>query len=488
MKKPTDHTPESEKAPQNGKRKRPEKLSRQFRKEAEKKLTEQAVSPDITRNYSADKLLYELQVHQIELEMQNEALIYAQTLLEESRDNYRDCFDFASVGYLTLSYDNLIADINLTAAAMLGSERIDLILQRFPLWIADESREDWERHFRQLKQHGEKQSCELLMQRGDGSTFHAHLDCHIATNSEPAKAVRIALIDISERKAMEQALRNSETHLRLSQSGGGIGTWETDLVTNKLTWSETCITLLGLPNISAPTWEDFLAVVHPEDRQRVIDATQAHLERGTLLDVVYRVIVADGNIRWLRSAGQAKRNENGQPVIMRGIVQNVTDRRKSQQQLEKSLSLLYATLESCNDGILVVDLDRTWVLHNQRFADLWQIPEDITATKDDYKALAFVSDQLDDPEAFLQKVRELYADPEASSFDRIKFKDGKSFERYSIPQRIDGKVVGRVWNFHDVTERETAAQKLKKEADKNLALLRNASDGIHIVEQRRACH
>lgn len=458
----------------------------QSRKEAEKKLADDAESRDIGKNYSADKLLHEFQVQRIELEMQKEALRHAQTLLEASRDEYRsrfvELYDLAPVGYLTLSSENLITEVNLTAASMLGIERKDLMLQCFSQWLADESRDSWQRHFPHLKQPGEKQSCELLMRRGDGSSFDARLDCQFVATNQQAPSLRIALTDITEHKAMEEALRKSERHLRLSQFSGCIGTWEADLVTKQQVWSEGCNVLLGLPVINNPTWEDFLAIIHPEDRQRVIDATQSHIERDTPYDVEYRAVTADGNIRWLRSAGQVERDEHGKPILMRGIGQDVTERRNYQQQLEESLSLLSATLESSNDAILVVDLDRTWVLHNQRFVDLWHIPNEIIEAKDDHNALSFVLNQLEDPDGFLSKVRELYDTPEASSFDKFKFKDGKIIERYSIPQRIDGKVVGRVWSFRDVTKRERAEHALKKAAEKNLALLRNASDGIHIID------
>ena len=76
--------------------------------------------------------------------------------------------------------------------------------------------------------------------------------------------------DITERKVMENALRINESHLRLSQACGGIGTWEADFTTNKQTWSESCVALLGFPSLSSPSWDDFLEAVHPEDRENEI--------------------------------------------------------------------------------------------------------------------------------------------------------------------------------------------------------------------------
>lgn len=135
---------------------------------------------------------------------------------------------------------------------------------------------------------------------------------------------------------VQSALRNKEEHLRLSQIGGGIGTWEADLINNKQIWSDNCIALLGFSAIEEPTFEDFLELIIPEDRQIVIDATQSHIEHGTKYDVEYRVIHANGEIRWMRSAGQVERNNIGKPVLMRGIAQDITERKLSESLLEKA--------------------------------------------------------------------------------------------------------------------------------------------------------
>jgi diguanylate cyclase (GGDEF)-like protein/PAS domain S-box-containing protein len=135
-------------------------------------------------------------------------------------------------------------------------------------------------------------------------------------------------------------------------------------------------------------------------------------------------------------------------------------------------SQLLATLEATADGILVVDLRGKILRYNERFRRMWNIPEEVLASRDDDQALAYVLAQLKDPQAFLTKVKELYAQPEAESFDVIEFTDGRLFERLSIPQRVDGRAVGRVWSFRDVTTLANEERRAKRRLSRLDALWR----------------
>ena len=140
----------------------------------------------------------------------------------------------------------------------------------------------------------------------------------------------------------------------------------------------------------------------------------------------------------------------------------IVHRRRAHDHLGNALSVLAATLESTTDGILVVDRAGRIVSFNQRFIELWQMPPSVVQSGDDELALASAMTKLIDPEGFLSKVRELYADVTRESSDLLELKDGRVFERFSRPQRIGGEVAGRVWSFRDITERKRAELRIQQ--------------------------
>ncbi|HWC25106.1 MAG TPA: EAL domain-containing protein, partial [Solirubrobacteraceae bacterium] len=147
------------------------------------------------------------------------------------------------------------------------------------------------------------------------------------------------------------------------------------------------------------------------------------------------------------------------------VARRTTELRTSMERLEAALSVLSATLDATADGLLVVDRAGGIVNHNARFAEMWRIPDDVLASRDDERAIAFVLEQLRDPERFLATTRETYAQPDLEIRDELEFLDGRVYERCSKPQRLGGESVGRVWSFRDITEQKRFESQLQHLAD-----------------------
>ena len=193
-----------------------EEVERAFilRKQAEKLLQAKSAKTQDIFPDDVHKLIHELKVHQIELEMQNEELRRAQLELGASRDRYSDLYDFAPVGYFTISDKGTILEANLTGTAMLGVERTILIKKPFSSFITKDDQDSFYFYRQKLIETKEKQTCELKIVKKDGSEFYAQID------SSPVKDLQkdftqfgISITDISERKLAEEALKKAHDEL-----------------------------------------------------------------------------------------------------------------------------------------------------------------------------------------------------------------------------------------------------------------------------------
>jgi PAS domain S-box-containing protein len=161
-------------------------------------------------------LIHELRVHQIELKMQNEELRRIQGELEKARDRYSHLYDFAPVGYFTLSEKGIIEEVNLTGAAMVGIERSALIGKPFSRFVQRDDQDIFYKHRQRLLETETSQSCELRLVKKDGHEFHARLECVVIKNKgKEFRLIRAAISDITERKQIEEALQKSSEKIKL---------------------------------------------------------------------------------------------------------------------------------------------------------------------------------------------------------------------------------------------------------------------------------
>ncbi len=269
-------------------------------------------------------------------------------------------------------------------------------------------------------------------------------------------------LNVTEQERAEEELEVSRRRLAEAQRLAHVGSWSWDVETNEVAWSEELFRIYALdPTSRKSDFDGFLRHVDPEDVDDVRARVQSALLGRTPLSYSHRIRRPSGEVRMLETRGDVVVGPTGRVIRMAGSCWDVTEQWRATSELTRTASLLRATLEATADGILVVDRAGKVAAHNQRFLDLWSVSD----SDDDDALLDVVVSQLADGGAFLRRVRELYATPEAQSFDVLRFKDGRVFERYSIPQRVGSEVVGRVWSFRDVTERERLLRRAEFLAD-----------------------
>ncbi len=321
---------------------------------------------------------------------------------------------------------------------------------------------------------------EQLRLLGQEATKLLELRKEAHQNLHRAEELKKELERVQEERAIEQKihriaeinLEQRERQLADAQHLAELGSWEWDLKTNTVNWSDELYRVFGFaPGQFAATYEAYLAQVHPSQREQTNALIQSALKSNGTFFYEKRIIRPDGGERMLYSCGRVIVDQAKQPVRMVGFCQDITSRKEMEQKLEHSVALLNSTLDSTSDGILAVDLEGHLLTCNEVFLTMWRLPADAKLRYDDELVLQKVLEQLSEPNEFLAKVREIYGCPETGSFDVLKFKDGRIYERSSKPLRVGEKIIGRVWSFHDVTEHARALKILRESEERYRSLV-----------------
>ena len=279
---------------------------------------------------------------------------------------------------------------------------------------------------------------------------------------ELARSNAALLEEARERQRSQQALQRSEEHFRalIENSSDVASILEVD---GTLRYQSLPIQRLLGWTPGELTGRNALDFVHPDDVADVA-AAMARLaaEPAAIHRVEFRYRHKDGSYRVMESAGRGLKSDDASAGFIINS-RDITDRRAAEAELRLQTAVLRAQGEASIDGILVVAPDGHIVSWNNRFVELWHIPQRLIESRSDPDAIAWVLDHLEDPQAFMERVDYLYAHPLEESRDELELKDGRVFDRYSGPVRgQDGAHYGRVWWFRDITEQKRSQAALEQ--------------------------
>ena len=279
----------------------------------------------------AQRVLHDLQVHRIELELQNEELRRAQDALEASRARYFDLYDLAPVGYFTLNEGGLILEANLTGANLLGVARRALVNQPLGRFVVSDDADAYYLNHRQLFRTGEPRAFELRLAKKNGAPFSAWIEATVTTDESGTRICRKMVSDITGRKAIQDKLRQSQSLLQTAGEIAQVGGWAINLPDNALMWSDEICVILDYPKGTVPPLAEALLLYPPASYAVISAALGACTRDGTSFDCELEIFTAKRRRLNVRAIGQAVRDEDGRITGIEGAFQDITERKKAEQ-------------------------------------------------------------------------------------------------------------------------------------------------------------
>ena len=426
-------------------------------------------------------LVHELQVHQIELEMQNDEFVQAQADLRASSEKCSDLFDFAPIGYFVWGDQGQIVEVNLSGANLLGLDRSTALNKRFGQFVALEDRVAFSEFCKHVLQTDAKQSCEVKLQiKEDDQRVHVLIEA-VAVRGCQGKATscRAAVMDITERKRAEEELHESEEdYRRLTELLP-----DSIFVVNgdRIAFVNSAgLRLLGASHVDQIVGRPVLDFIHPEDQIAIKNRMQSTFEGKRLAQwMEQRAVRLDGSVVDIEAIAV--------PFVHHGcltsqvIVRDITDRKKTEEALQTSERRQKAILDTIPDPAWLKDKEGRFLAVNSAWCRFVGVNAKNAVGKTAFEFFpAEVAQRLSEQDrATLQSRQPLQLE------ELLTDKDGREiwFETIKNPRfKDDGEIVGTTGLARDITERKRMDQE-RQIAIEFLRLV-NESTGLHDLIQK----
>ena len=434
-----------------------------LRKLAEQKAAQSQKNTKLLSHEEIQKVLHEIRVHQIELEMQNEELRTSQSELAASQERYFDLYNLAPVSYFTTSEQGLILEANLTAITLLGTIRGSMVKRPFSQFILKEDHDIYYLHRSQLFESNEPQSFDLRMLKKDGTIFWAHLDTTTAETEDGAPVCRIVISDITDRKKTEEAIRKSDARFFMLFNGGidamsihRIGKDGTP--TNFIQVNDVLCEHLGY------TRDEMLRLSPRDiDHSDIPDIVEKLFDNKKLL-FESELISKDGQ-RIPVEISSLLFQMDGSPAIL-SISRDITKRKCAEKALLEATSRLTLATKAGGVGIWDYDIVNNILVWDEQMYRLYGIPpERFSGAYEAWQAMIFLEDrQRADEEGHLA----LRGEKEYNTEFRVLWPDGSihNIRALAVVQRdATGHPLRMIGTNWDITaQKKTEAALLESEA------------------------
>lgn len=397
--------------------------------------------------------------------------------LQQSEHQWKAIFDHALDAIAIANNEGRYVDVNPATCELFGVSREELLGSTIADFAAPgfDFTQAWQQFCKQGQMLGE-----FSVYRPDGTVRETEFAA--VANFIPHRHLSI-LRDVSDRqtalgecKQAEVALRESEQRLQLALWAGNTGTWDWNLKTNQVLWSENLFSLFGLtPDTFDVSYENFLNIVHPEDRELLHQSVLRAIDQQVPHDLEFRFIYPDGTVGWSICKGKVLYDDTtGEPLQMIGVNMDITERKQAEETLQESEQRLQAIIDNAPAVIYLKDIQGRHILVNSEFEKVTHLTGEQVKNKTNFEVFS-----PDIAQVLTKNDQNVLTSGTPLQFEEVIEFDGRlhTYVTVKFPLRNAFNQPYAICGIStDITERKQAQQKIQEQA----ALINIATDAIFV--------
>ena len=409
----------------------------------------------------------------------------AEDALRESELRYRLLVDLSPSGIFVYGEEKILY-VNQAACRILGADLPEQILEQPPLsFVHPDCHAAVADSIRTLFSDGEPvRKAVRKYLKMDRTVIDVEVQAApITWNGKPA--IQGVFSDITERVRQQEALRRSEARLKEAQRIAHIGSWELDVASNMLTCSDEISRIFEIdPRHIEASYESFLALVHPDDRERVNRTYAGSVAGGTPYQSVHRLLMPDGRVKFVREQGETQYGPDGRPLRSTGTVQDITEQKEAEEALARREQELRTVLDTLPIGVWFTDAAGKVLLANPAGRRIWEGVAKIGADHPpEHQGWWEQVEGLAEPHRWALVHVLTKGQPSLNETLEIECRNGshKIIRNSAVPVRgVDGKIIGAIVLNEDITDRIRAEQALRQHHALLSAIMDAAADIIYV--------